>query len=149
LPLSEKARVEVYLPDLPTSAYELLLQALEQEFTYTFGGCTTIGGLDGSYLSRFGVKIRDRINLIYTDAPFAFDENFARLSRYADELRAAAFEALDEETVLICRTDCLPRRVRKPLSSCGRHRCARAFVTQHRGSGVFNRACVGAIMLKH
>jgi hypothetical protein len=37
LPLSEKARIEVYLPDQPTAAYRDLLDALDQEFTYTFG----------------------------------------------------------------------------------------------------------------
>jgi hypothetical protein len=101
LPLSEKARIEVYLPDLPTAAYRDLLDALDQEFTYTFGGCTIIRGLDGSYLSRLGLRMRDRINLIYTDTPFAFEENFARISRYADELRDATHEALDEEAVLV------------------------------------------------
>jgi hypothetical protein len=101
LPLSEKARALVYLPDLPPPAYQDLLEALDQEFTYTFGGCTIIRGLDGSYLSRFGLKIRDRINLLYADTPFAFEDNFAKLSRYADELRDAAFLALEEETVLV------------------------------------------------
>lgn len=68
MPLSEKARIEVYLPDLPTPAYRDLLDALDQEFTYT---------------------------------PFAFEENFARISHYADELRDAAHEALDEEAALV------------------------------------------------
>jgi hypothetical protein len=101
LPLSEKARIEVYLPDVPRPAYQDLLGALEQEFTYTFGGCTIVRGLEGNYLSRLGLRMRDRINLVYTDTPFPFDENFDRLSRYADELREAAFEALEEEAVLI------------------------------------------------
>lgn len=81
MPLSEKARVEVFLPDLPKPSYQSLLEALEQEFTYTFGGSTTVRGLDGSYLSQLGLTIRDRISLIYTDAPFAFDENFQTLSK--------------------------------------------------------------------
>ena len=101
MPLSEKARIEVYLPDLPTAAYRDLLDALDREFTYTFGGCTIIRALDGSYLSRLGLRMRDRINLIYTDTPFAFEENFARISRYADELRDAAHQALNEEAVLV------------------------------------------------
>jgi 23S rRNA A2030 N6-methylase RlmJ len=101
LPLSEKARVEVYLPDLPKQAYQNLLEALEQEFTYTFGGATIIHGLDGSYLSQAGLPIRDRVNLIYTDTPFSFEENFDRISRYTDELRKAAFEALEEEAILV------------------------------------------------
>ena len=101
MPLSERARIEVYLPDLPRQAYRDLLDELEQEFTYTFGGCTTLHGLDGSYLSHAGTPMRDRINLLYTDTPFAFDENLATLARYSDELRAAALEALDEEAVLV------------------------------------------------
>ena len=101
MPLSEKARVEVYLPDLPRAAYQDLLSALEQEFTYTFGGCTIVRGLDGSYLSRAGAQIQDRINLIYTDAPYAFEENFEIISAYADKLNEAAFAALEEEAVLV------------------------------------------------
>ena len=49
MPLFEKARVEVYLPDLPKPAYQELLEALDREFTYTFGGCTIVRGLEGSY----------------------------------------------------------------------------------------------------
>jgi len=101
LPLSEKARIEVYLPDVPRPAYQDLLAALEQEFTYTFGGCTIVRGLEGNYLSQLGLRIRDRINLVYSDAPFAFEENFDLLSRYADELRDAAVDALEEEAVLV------------------------------------------------
>jgi hypothetical protein len=78
-----------------------LLESLDQEFTYTFGGCTIVRGLEGSYLSRRGQKVEDRISLIYSDAAFAFDENFPSLSQYADERRAASFAALEEEAVRI------------------------------------------------
>jgi hypothetical protein len=101
LPLLERARVEVYLTDLPRAAYYNLLDELTQEFTYTFGGCTIIHGLDGSYLSEAGSLIQDRINLIYTDTPYAFEENFATISTYSDKLKSAVNTALDEETVLI------------------------------------------------
>ena len=101
MPLSEKVRVEVYLPDLPKLSYDMLLVTLEQEFTYTFGGCTILRGLSGSYLSTVGLTIQDRVNLIYTDAPFSLDGNLLTLSRYADELRDAAFQALDEEAILV------------------------------------------------
>ena len=101
MPLSEKARVEVYLPDLPSPAYQELLNALEQEFTYTFGGCTLVRGLSGNYLSQLGLPVEDRINLLYTDAPFTFEEGFGRLSRYTDALRETAFTALEEEAVLV------------------------------------------------
>jgi hypothetical protein len=101
LPLSERARIEVYLPDLPRTAYQGLLTALEQEFSYAFGGCSTVRGLEGNYLSQAGPIIRDRVNLIYTDTPFGLEDHRSVLSRYAEELREAAAEALDEEAILI------------------------------------------------
>jgi hypothetical protein len=101
LALSEKVRIEVYVPDLPRSAYRNLLDALEQEFTYTFGGCTVIRGLGGSYLSQLGLTIQDRVNIIYTDAPLMLTLDDETLSRYADELRDAADNALDEEAILV------------------------------------------------
>ena len=64
LPLFEKARVEVYLPDLPKPAYQELLAARDREFTYTFGGSTIVRGLEGSYLSQAGFMLQDRIALI-------------------------------------------------------------------------------------
>jgi hypothetical protein len=101
LPLSAKGRIEVYLPDLLKPSYQNLLQAFDNEFTYTFGGCTIVRGLDGSYLSNFGERIPDRINLIYTDTPYSFQENADLLSSYTDEIRKAAFDALDEEAILV------------------------------------------------
>jgi hypothetical protein len=101
LPLSAKGRIEVYLPDLLKSSYQNLLRVFDDEFTYTFGGCTIVRGLDGSYLSNYGEKIPDRINLIYTDTPYSFQENADLLSNYTDEIRKAAFEALEEEAILV------------------------------------------------
>ena len=101
MPLSERARIEAYLPDLPSPAYQELLEALEREFIYTFGGCTLVRGLSGSYQSLLGLPIQDRVNLLYTDTPFTFDEGFDRLSRYVDALRQTASEALEEEAILI------------------------------------------------
>jgi hypothetical protein len=74
---------------------------LDREFTYTFGGCTIKRGLDGSYLSQRGEIIRDRINLLYTDAHLTLGEDFELIAEYADKLRQAAFEALEEEAVLV------------------------------------------------
>ena len=101
MPLLERARVEVYVPDLPAPHYRNLLLSFEEEFTYAFGGCTIVRGLDGSYLSRDGVKIPDRINLIYTDLPVSFSISFENAARYAHELNQVAFDALDEDSVLV------------------------------------------------
>jgi hypothetical protein len=78
-----------------------LIEAFAREFTYAFGGCSVLHGLDGRYRSRIGTIVPDRINLINTDTPFSFAENFPQISRFADELRDAAFEALEEEAVLV------------------------------------------------
>ena len=101
MPLSEKVRIEVYLPDIDHPAYPELLDVFEREFTYSFGGCTLIGGLEGNYLARLGDIMRDRVNLLYTDTPFTFETNFSTLSIYADQLRLAAMDALAEEAILI------------------------------------------------
>ncbi len=102
MPLLERARVEVYLPDLPSSEYQNLLRSFEEEFTYAFGGCSIVKGLQGSYLSVAGALIPDRINLLYSDAPLALSTNFDQVAAYIGELKSAAMEALSEEAVLIC-----------------------------------------------
>lgn len=101
MPLSEKARIEVYVPDLPRQSYRDLLHALDQEFTYTFGGCTIIAGLDGSYLSRTGLRIQDKTSVIYADGPLSLNADSQTISRYMDRVRIAADEALEEEAVLV------------------------------------------------
>lgn len=100
MPLLERARVEVYVPDLPSAAYPNLLRSFEEEFTYAFGGCTIIPGLEGSYLSETGKRVPDNINLIYSDLPLALSTNFDSVARYVGELRRAAMEALPEEAIL-------------------------------------------------
>ena len=101
MPLPERVRVEVYLPDLPTSEYQNLLRSFEEEFTYAFGGCSILRGLEGSYLSASGERIADRISVLYSDAPLALSTNFDSLAAYVGELRRAAMVALSEESVLI------------------------------------------------
>jgi len=104
LPLLERVRVEVYVPDLPGTAYRNLLLSFEEEFTYAFGGCTIVRGLDGNYLSQAGVKTPDRVNLIYTDLPLALSINFESVARYADQLKRVAVDALAEESILVAVT---------------------------------------------
>jgi hypothetical protein len=101
LPLLERVRVEVYLPDPHLTKYDYLLRSLEEEFTYAFGGCTIVRGLEGSYLSQLGTRIPDRINLIYSDVSLALSTDSALVDRYAGHLKRIATEALDEEVVLV------------------------------------------------
>ena len=101
MPLSKRARIEIYLPDKKKANYRRLHRAFEQEFLNTFGGCTVIKDIKGIYLGADGESDFDRINLIYTDTPFDFDKNFEALSNYTDEIRKAAVEATEEESVLV------------------------------------------------
>jgi hypothetical protein len=52
LPLSERARIEIYLPDFPAQSCQVLLDTLQQELTYTFGGCSVLRVLDQVSLPR-------------------------------------------------------------------------------------------------
>jgi hypothetical protein len=98
LPLLKRARIEIYLPEIKNGR---LQKAFEQEFLQTFGGCTVIENIKGLYLSLNGKTDEDKINLVYADTPFDFEKNFTALSKYTDELREAALEATEEESVLI------------------------------------------------
>jgi hypothetical protein len=101
LPLLERVRVEVYLPDLPASEYQSLLLSFEEEFTYTFGGCSILRGLEGNYLSADGERIPNRINVIYSDAPLALSTNFETVAAYVGELKRVVMRVLPEEAILI------------------------------------------------
>ena len=101
MPLSKRARIEIYLPDRKKANYRRLHRAFEQEFLNTFGGCTVIRDIKGLYLGSDGKQDADRIDLIYADTPFDFDRNFRALSKYTDEIRMAAVEATQEESVLV------------------------------------------------
>lgn len=91
----------MYLPDLPTPAYQDLIDSLVREFTYTFGGCTSVSDLAGSYLSRHGLIIQDPIRLVFTDTTLLLTEDLERISHYADHLRQSAFLAVNEEAILV------------------------------------------------
>ena len=101
MPLLKRARIEIYLPDNPNPVYKRLEKAFEYEFLQTFGGATVIENIKGLYLSADGSPDADKINLVYTDTPFDFEEHFQALSKYTDELRESALEASEEESILI------------------------------------------------
>lgn len=101
MPLSSKARIEIYLPDNRKRTYKKLQTAFEREFLDTFGGCTIIRGIEGLYLAANGKSDGDKIVLLYADTPFEFRKNLKALSKYTDALKEVAFETTNEESVLI------------------------------------------------
>ena len=101
MPLFERVRIEVYLPRLSSREYEELLRAFASEFTFAFGGCSTLKDLEGSYLSKSGVVVPDQISLIYSDIPLTLSTDFEIVAAYAGGVRRAAMKTLPEEEVLV------------------------------------------------
>ena len=58
MPLSEKVRIEIFIPDLPDPIYGNILEQLGNELTYAYGGSTTIA-TNGKYRSSDGLIFPD------------------------------------------------------------------------------------------
>lgn len=102
MPLSEKLRIEVFLPDNPNPSYKALLLALQEEFTESFGGCTVISNLEGQYRSpQQGTTILDRIQLLFVDTNLTRALHQDALEDYLQQLHQTAADALEEEAILI------------------------------------------------
>ncbi|PYS88547.1 MAG: hypothetical protein DMF62_09405 [Acidobacteria bacterium] len=101
MPLSKRARIEVYLPTKNDERYQRLRRAFEVEFLKKFGGCTVIRGAKGLYLNSGGEQEIDNIDVVYADTTLELEENITELSRYTDELKGAVLAATNEESVLL------------------------------------------------
>ena len=101
MPLSKRARIEVYLPTKNEERYQRLRRACELEFTRMFGGCTVIHGARGLYLNSDGAEETDTIDVVYADTNLELEEDMTTLSQYTDELKAAVLIATNEESVLL------------------------------------------------
>ena len=100
MPLSARARVELYLPDRPEPIYQDLYHAIVNEFTNVFGGCTTQHS-KGSYLADSGASIAEKVLVVYADTEFDFQDNLELVTEYADHLRGDVHLALDEEEEIL------------------------------------------------
>ena len=100
MPLSERVRTEIFIPDPPDRAYRNLLEELATELSYSFGGSTTIPAF-GKYRASDGQIISDKINLLFSDAPFRWELDRLALGRYVDWVKQAAQQALAHEEVVM------------------------------------------------
>ena len=101
MPLSEKVRIEIFIPDLPDPIYDRILEEFSDELSYAFGGCT-ITSSSGKFRSASGLILPDKINILFTDTPFEWEKDQSVLTRYAEELHDIIQRALEgEEAVLI------------------------------------------------
>jgi hypothetical protein len=101
LPLSEKVRIELFIPDLPDPIYGRLLEELGNELTYAFGGAT-VTRTEGKYRSAAGSILPDKINILFTDTPFYWGKDRLLIEQYTGSLRRVVQRALSsEEAILI------------------------------------------------
>jgi hypothetical protein len=100
LPLSEKVRIEIFIPDLPTPVYDRILEEFGDELSYAFGGCTITTG-SGKYRSASGFILPDRINILFSDTPFDWEKDRDLIERYAEELQDVIQRALEGEEVIL------------------------------------------------
>ena len=100
MPLSEKVRIEIFIPDLPDPIYTSLLEELGDELSYAFGGCT-VTLTSGKYRSASGIILPDKINLLFTDTPFHWEEDRKVIEQYAQELQNVVQRALEKEEAIL------------------------------------------------
>ncbi|HEV7475377.1 MAG TPA: hypothetical protein VGN90_15090 [Pyrinomonadaceae bacterium] len=100
MPLSEKVRIEIFIPDPPDSAYRDLLEELATELSYAFGGCTEVMA-SGRYRSLDGFILSDKINILFSDAPLLWERDRLALEQYIDWVKHAAQRALEREEVVL------------------------------------------------
>ena len=101
MPLSEKVRIEIFIPDLPDPIYGNILEQLGNELTYAYGGSTTIA-TNGKYRSSDGLIFPDNVNVLFSDTPFLWERDRLFAELYADRIRSVVKRALaQEESVLV------------------------------------------------
>ena len=99
--MSEKIRIEIFIPDPPNIAYRNLLQELAAELSLAFGGCTEIPA-SGKYHSLDGFICSDKITILFSDAPLVWEQDRGVLREYIEFLRRAVQQALpSEESILV------------------------------------------------
>jgi len=100
LPLLERIRIELFIPDLPDNIYKNILEELGDELSYSFGGCSVVVA-SGKYRSEFGEIIPDRINILFTDTPFLWDKDRLIIEQYAERLKHVVATALSQEEAIL------------------------------------------------
>lgn len=101
MPLSEKVRIEIFIPDLPEHSYGSILDQLGNELTYAFGGCTILEA-SGKYLSSENQILSNRVNLLFSDTAFSWARDRLTIELYAERLRLVVQRALSqEESILV------------------------------------------------
>ena len=100
MPLLEKVRIELFIPDLPDPIYGRLVEELGDELSYAFGGCT-VSPTYGKYRSTGGFILPDKINILFTDTPFYWDKDRLLIERYARASLQVVQQVLSKEEAIL------------------------------------------------
>jgi hypothetical protein len=101
LPLSEKVRIEIFIPDLSDPVYGNILDELGNELRYALGGCTFLS-TRGKYRSSRGLIVPDKVHLLFSDTAFQWIRDRALIEGYADRMQTVVKRALSrEESILV------------------------------------------------
>ena len=100
MPLSEKVRIEIFIPDLPDPVYGGILDKLGNELTYAFGGCAFISSR-GKYRSSTGLILPDKLHLLFSDTPFLWIRDRLLIELYAERMRTVVKRALSREEAIL------------------------------------------------
>jgi hypothetical protein len=100
LPLLEKIRIELFIPDLPGPIYSRLLAERGDELSYAFSGCT-VTPTQGKYRSTAGSILPDKINILFTDTPFYGEKDRLLLEQYTTALRQVVQRVLSNEEAML------------------------------------------------
>jgi hypothetical protein len=98
--LSERVRIEVFIPEAPSTSYAKLLNQLRLEFSYAFGGCSVLTA-SGSFLSATGAVLPDTINILFTDISLSFHRDRLVIGQYTERLKTATHDALKREEAIL------------------------------------------------
>ncbi len=90
MPLFERTRIEIFIPESLLLEYGNLLHEFQLELAFTFGGCSTLSSVEGYYVAEHGQLMRDTINLLFVDIPLSLSGDYDIVSSYCEELRRAA-----------------------------------------------------------
>lgn len=98
--LSERVRIEVFIPEASDTSHAKLLNQLRMEFTHAFGGCSVIAA-SGSFLSATGTILPDTLNILFTDVPLNFHRDRLLIGQYTERVKSATHYALKREEAIL------------------------------------------------
>jgi len=100
LPLSEKVRIETFIPGLPDRICSGILENLGNELAAAFGGSTVISSV-GKYRTIEGMLLPDKINILFSATPFHWKRDRLIIEQYSERRRLSGKRSLQEEESIL------------------------------------------------